>query len=52
MVRKIKKAKRVSKNVVKSTRHKKFIDVSFDKKIMIHNTKIIQSKLHKFGSYD
>ena len=52
MVRKIKKAKEVSKNVVKNTRHKKFVDVSFNKKIMRHDTKLIQSKLHKSGSCD
>ena len=34
------------------TQDKKFVDVSFNKKIMRHDTKLIQSKLHKSGSYD
>ena len=37
----IKKAKGVSKNVVKSIEHKKFVNVLFNKKMMIHNMKRI-----------
>ena len=48
----IKKAKGVNKNIVKSIRHKKFVHALFNKKIMRHNMKRIQSKLHKIGTYD
>ena len=48
----IKKAKGVNKNVVKSIRRKKFVDALFNQKIMRHNMKRIQSKLHKIGTYD
>ena len=44
--REIKKTKGVNKNVVKSTGHKEFVGALFNKKIMRHNMKRIQSKLH------
>ena len=47
----VKKAKEVNKNVVKNIEHKKFDDVLFNKKIR-YNMKIIQSKLHRIGTYD
>ena len=47
-----KKAKEVDKNVVKSMRHRDFVDVLFNKKIIRHNMKRIQSKLHRIGTYD
>ena len=43
--RKNKKAKGGNKNVAKNIRHKKFVDVFFNKKR-------IQSKLHRIGTYD
>ena len=46
------KAKGVNKNVVKKTRHKKLVDVLFNKKVIRHNMKRIQSKLHRIGTYD
>ena len=42
------KAKRV--NV--KTRHKEFTDVLFNKKVIRHKMKRIQSKLHRTGAYD
>ena len=49
----IKKAKGVNRNVVKKIRHKKYIDVlKFNKKMIKHKRKSIQSKLHKIGTYD
>ena len=42
---------RVNKNVVKSIRHKQFVDALFNKKIMRHNIKRIQSKLDITGTY-
>ena len=42
------KAKGVNKNI----RHKIFFDVLFNKKVIRHNMKRIQSKLHKIGTYD
>ena len=47
-----KKPKGVNKNVVKSTRHKVFVDVLFNKKRMRHRMKRIQSKLHRIGTCD
>ena len=38
----IKKAKGGNKNVVKNTRHKEFVDVLFNKKMMRHRMKRIQ----------
>ena len=48
----IKKAKRVNKNVVKRIRHREYIDVLFNEKMIRHKMEIIQSKLHKIGTYD
>ena len=47
-----KKAKGVNKNVVQNIRHKEYIDVLFNKKIIRDKMKIIQSKLHKIGTYE
>ena len=33
-------------------KHKEFVDVLFNKKLIRHNMKRIQSKLHGFGTYD
>ena len=35
----------------KKIRHKKFVDLLFNKKVIRHNMKIIQSKLHELGTY-
>ena len=48
----IKKAKGVNKNVVKNIRHKEYVDALFNKKMMRHKIKRIQSKLHRIGTYD
>ena len=45
-----KKAKGFNKNV-KRIRHKEFVDVLFNKKMMRHKMKGIQSKLHRIGTY-
>ena len=50
--REVKKANGINKDVVKSIRHKEFVDVLFNTKIMRHNMKRIQSKLHRVGIYD
>ena len=42
------KAKRVNRKI----RHKEFVDVLFNKKMIRHNMKRIQSKLHRIGTYD
>ena len=47
-----KKAKVVNENVVKNIRHRKFVNVLFNKKMIRHKMKRIQSKLHKIGSYN
>ena len=47
MMKKLKKAKGVNKKI----RHKDFVDVLFNKKVIRHNMKRIQSKLHRAGSY-
>ena len=48
----IKKGKGVNKNVVKNTRHNEFVHALFNKKMMRHKRKRIQSKLHRIGTYD
>ena len=48
----VKKAKGVNKNLVKNRRHKEFVDVLFNKKVMREKMKRIQSKLHRIGTYD
>ena len=41
-----------AKGVNKKIRHKEFVDVLFNKKVIRHNMKRIQSKLHKIGTCD
>ena len=41
-----------AKGVNKKIRHKEFFYVLFNKKVIRHNMKRIQSKLHRIGSYD
>ena len=45
---KVTKAKGVNKKI----RHKEIVDVLFNRKVIRHNMKRIQSKLHKIGTYD
>ena len=47
-----KKPKGVNKNVPTNTRHKRFVDVLFKKKLIRHRMKRIQSKLHRIGTFD
>ena len=47
-----KKARGVNKNVLKSIRHKKYVDVMFNKNLIRHKMKTIQSKLHRNRTYD
>ena len=39
-----------AKGVNKKIRHKEFVDVLFDKKVIRHNMKRIQSRLHRIGT--
>ena len=41
-----------AKGVNKKIKYKEFFDVLFNKKVIRHNMKIIQSKLHRIGTYD
>ena len=41
-----------AKGVNKKIKHKELADVLFNKKVIRHNMKRIQSKLHKIGTYD
>ena len=41
-----------AKGVNKKIRQQEFVDVLFNKKVIRHNMKIIQSKLQKVGAYD
>ena len=57
--KKNKKAKTVNRNVVKNTRHKdtrhkefEFVNVLFNKKLIRHRMKKIQSKLRRIGTQD
>ena len=36
----------------KGVRHEEFVDVWLNKKMIRHNVKRIQNKLHKIGTYD
>ena len=47
-----KTGKGIDQNVVKNTNHEEYINVLFNKKVMRHNMKRIQSKLHKIGIND
>ena len=40
------------KGVNKKIKHKEFADVLFNKKVIRHNMKRIQSRLHKIGTYN
>ena len=40
-----------AKGVNKEIRHKEFVDVLLNKKVIRHNMKRIQSRLHKIGTY-
>ena len=48
----IEKAKEVNKTVVKNIKHREYIDVLFNKKMIRHKMRRIQSKLHKNGIFD
>ena len=50
-MKKLKKAKVVNKSVVKDIRHKKYVDVLFNKNLMRHKTKRIQSKFQRIETY-
>ena len=41
-----------AKGVNKKIRHKEFVSVLFNREVIRHNMKRIQSKLHKIGTYD
>ena len=41
-----------NQNVAKNIKHKEYIDVSFNKKVVRHNVERIQSNFHKIGTYD
>ena len=41
-----------AKGVNKKIKHKEFVGVSFNKKVIRLNMKRIQSKLHRTGTYD
>ena len=43
---------RKAKGVNKKLRHKEFVDVLFNKKVVGHNMKRFQSNLHEIGTYD
>ena len=36
----------------KKLRHKEFVDVLFNRKVIRHNMKRIQSRLHRIGAYN
>ena len=48
----IQKAKGFNKNVVKNVRHKEYADLLFNRNLIRHKMKSIQSKLHRIGTYD
>ena len=50
-IEEIKKARGVNKIVVKNIRDKEYIEVLFNKNLLRHKVKRIQSKLHRIGTY-
>ena len=52
MMKNLKKAKGVNKNVAKKIKQKEFAAVLFNKKVVEHKLKRIQSKLHRIGTYN
>ena len=46
--REVNKAKGINKKFT----HKEYVDVLFNKKVVRHNMKRMQSKLHEIGTYD
>ena len=42
----------INQNVVKNTEHEKYIDIFFNRKVVRHNMKRIQNKLHRIRTYD
>ena len=48
MMKKFTKAKGVNKKII----YKKFVDVLFNKNVIRHNMKRIQSELHRIGTYN
>ena len=51
-IEEIRKARGVNKIVVKNIRDKEYIEVLFNKNLLRHKVKRIQSKLHRIGTYD
>ena len=41
-----------AKGINKKLRHEEYVDVLFNKKVVRHNMKRIQTKLHEIGTYD
>ena len=41
-----------AKGLNKKIRHKEYVDALFNKKLIRHNMKRIQSKLHRIGTYN
>ena len=41
-----------AKGVNKKLKHSEFVDILFNKKVIRHNMKRLQSKLHRLGTYD
>ena len=41
-----------AKGLNKKIRHKEYVDALFNKKVIRHNMKRIQSKLHRIGTYN
>ena len=47
-----KTGKEVNSVVVENIKHKEYLDILFNQKVVRHVMKRIQSKLHKIGTYD
>ena len=48
IIKNVNKVKRVNKKL----RHREYLDVLFNKKVVRHSMKRIQSNLHEIGTYD
>ena len=48
----IKKGKDVNKDVVKNIRHEEYVEILFNKNMIRHKMKSVESKLHKIGTHN
>ena len=48
----VKRAKGVNRSVAQNARHRKFVDVLFNRGVVRHKIKRIENQLQRIGTYD